>query len=84
MTTTTAEAIQYAIRHGLKTVNLSSGNDVSKTRWGPREVSYRCAYEYGRRLSSRLVSQAYLKAREGTGVQGWLLKRLIPGRRPWN
>jgi len=84
MTTTTAEAIQYAIRHGLKTVNLSSGNDVSKTRWGPREVSYRCAYEYGRSLSSRLVSRAYLKARTKTGVQGWLLNRLMPGRRPWN
>ena len=41
MTTCTAEAIQWAIRQGLKTVNLSFGRDVSKTRWAPREVMYR-------------------------------------------
>ena len=38
MTTCVAEAIKWATTHGLATVNLSSGNDVSKTRWRPTEV----------------------------------------------
>jgi CelD/BcsL family acetyltransferase involved in cellulose biosynthesis len=84
MTTTVAEAIKYAIALGLKTVNLSPGNDVSKSRWGPREVASQSAYEQGGRLSSRLLSGAFIKARSGEGLQGWLLQRLIPGRRQWN
>lgn len=43
MTTTVAEAIKYAIAQGLKTVNLSTGNDVSKVRWNPVEVLTRQA-----------------------------------------
>jgi CelD/BcsL family acetyltransferase involved in cellulose biosynthesis len=41
MTTVLAEAIQSAISNGLRTVNLSTGRDVSKTRWSPIEVKYR-------------------------------------------
>jgi CelD/BcsL family acetyltransferase involved in cellulose biosynthesis len=37
MTTLLSEVIQYGFLAGLKSVNLSTGNDVSKTRWGPRE-----------------------------------------------
>jgi CelD/BcsL family acetyltransferase involved in cellulose biosynthesis len=37
MTTTVAEAIQYAFAEGFTTVNLSTGKDVSKTRWNPQE-----------------------------------------------
>ena len=37
MTTLLAEVIQHAFREGIDTINLSSGNDVSKTRWAPRE-----------------------------------------------
>ncbi len=84
MTTTVAEAIRYAIARGLKTVNLSPGADVSKTRWGPREVHHQTAYEHSGRLRSRLVRHAYFKARSGQGLQGWLLQRLIAGRRSWN
>ena len=84
MTTTVAEAIKYAIQQGLRTVNLSPGTDVSKTRWGPREVPYVTAYEHSGRLRSRLVRHAYVKARSGQGIQGWLLKRLLAGRRSWN
>ena len=83
MTTTVAEAIKYAISQGLKTVNLSPGNDVSKTRWGPREVPHLTAYEHSGRLRSRLVRHAYLKAKSGEGLQGWLLQHLMPGRRMW-
>src|SRR3984957_4891020 len=41
MTTTVAEEIKYAIAHGLKSVNLSPTNDVSKSRWSPRQVDYK-------------------------------------------
>lgn len=84
MTTTVAEAVKYAIARGLKTVNLSPGNDVSKTRWSPREIPHQIAYEHSGRLKSRLVRHAYVKARSRAGLQGWLLNRLIPGRRNWD
>jgi CelD/BcsL family acetyltransferase involved in cellulose biosynthesis len=37
MTTLLSEVIQYAFREGIGSINLSTGNDVSKTRWAPRE-----------------------------------------------
>ena len=37
MTTLVSEVIQRAFREGLDSMNLSTGHDVSKTRWGPRE-----------------------------------------------
>ena len=83
MTTAVAEAIKYAIAHGLKTVNLSPGNDVSKMRWGPREVPHQTAYESAANLRSRVVTHAYLQARSGAGIQGRLLRRLMKGRRMW-
>jgi CelD/BcsL family acetyltransferase involved in cellulose biosynthesis len=61
MTTTVAEAIKYAIEKGLKTVNLSAGNDVSKTRWGPTEHTFREAVEVAPRLKSRVVQNAWDK-----------------------
>ena len=83
MTTTVAEAIKYAIAHNLKTVNLSPTKDVSKTRWGPRQVDYRSAFEQGSRLRSKLARKAYLRARAGNGLQSWFLQHLIPARRNW-
>jgi CelD/BcsL family acetyltransferase involved in cellulose biosynthesis len=77
MTTTVAEAIKYAIAHGLKTVNLSTGNDVSKTRWGPRELQYTCAYEQRDRLRSRLASRAYVRTHSGEELHLWGLERLV-------
>ena len=40
MTTTLADAIRYALREGMRSVNLSSGSDISKSRWRPREIPY--------------------------------------------
>jgi CelD/BcsL family acetyltransferase involved in cellulose biosynthesis len=37
MTTLLSEVIQRAFGEGLSSMNLSTGNDVSKTRWAPRE-----------------------------------------------
>lgn len=84
MTTVVTEAIKYAIEMGLKTVNLSPGKDVSKTRWGPREVLHNIAFEQSDRWLSRMVRHAYVKARSGAGAQGWILQKLIPGRRNWD
>jgi CelD/BcsL family acetyltransferase involved in cellulose biosynthesis len=83
MTTTVAEAIKYAIAHGLKTVNLSPAKDVSKTRWGPRQVDYTSVYENAGSLRSLLAREAYLKARSGVGLQSRVLQRLISVRRNW-
>jgi CelD/BcsL family acetyltransferase involved in cellulose biosynthesis len=67
MTTTVAEAIKYAMAHGLKTVNLSPTREVSKTRWRPRQVDYGSAFEFGRSLRSRLMRSAYLAAWSDSG-----------------
>jgi CelD/BcsL family acetyltransferase involved in cellulose biosynthesis len=83
MTTTVAEAIKYAIAHGLKTVNLSPNLDVSKSRWGPRQVDYKSVYEEGRRLRSRLARRAYISAKSDDGTPSRLLQILIPARRTW-
>lgn len=38
MTTTLAEIVCYAIGCGLASLNLSTGDDVSKTRWRPDRI----------------------------------------------
>jgi CelD/BcsL family acetyltransferase involved in cellulose biosynthesis len=83
MTTTVAEAIKYAIACGIKTVNLSPGREVSKMRWGPRQVDCASAFEANTRLRSRLASTAYLTARSETGIQSRVLQ-LVTTRRSWN
>jgi CelD/BcsL family acetyltransferase involved in cellulose biosynthesis len=45
MTTTVAEAVKCAIAEGCRAVNLSTGTDVSKTRWSPERVVYRTALQ---------------------------------------
>ena len=40
MTTAVAEGIKYCIESGFKTINLSTGRDVSKERWSPAETLY--------------------------------------------
>lgn len=63
MTRTVAEAIQYAIGEGLSSVNLSTGTDVSKTRWGPREIRYRDAFVISPRKQGALKRFAYTRVR---------------------
>ena len=60
-TTIVAEAMKYAISLGLTTVNLSTGTDVSKTRWGARPVSYFDVGESRPNLKSQAVFAAYLR-----------------------
>lgn len=61
MTTLVAEAIQWAITNRFKLVNLSTGTDVSKTRWRPEAISYQngaaIAPSLGSRMSFHLVDR---------------------------
>lgn len=47
MTTTVAEAIKWAIGQKVRVFNLSTGNDVSKTRWRPQIVDFVGGYSVG-------------------------------------
>lgn len=53
MTTTVAEALRWSIENGLTAANLSIGNDVSKTRWGPAEIPYVTAIQLEGGVRSR-------------------------------
>jgi CelD/BcsL family acetyltransferase involved in cellulose biosynthesis len=63
MTTTLVEAIKYAISQGYSSANLSPGKDVSKTRWGPREIAFTNATQVAPSKLSRLAWRLYLRAR---------------------
>lgn len=76
MTTLLAEIIKDAIVRGSTAVNLSTGNDVSKTRWRPREVVYRSGIEVAPRFSARANYLGFRAARSvGTGK---LARELLP------
>jgi Acetyltransferase (GNAT) domain len=61
MTTLIAEAIKWAILNWLEIVNLSTGTDVSKTRWSPKKVTYRQAIQFSASLHIQLIHAAYSK-----------------------
>jgi CelD/BcsL family acetyltransferase involved in cellulose biosynthesis len=63
MTTAVAEAIKYAIEQRFATVNLSTGNDVSKTRWNPDEFVFRQASIVSPSRRGELTHEVYLRAR---------------------
>ena len=63
MTTVVAEAIKHAIEEGFATVNLSTGRDVSKTRWGPDEVVFRQASIVSPSLRGELTHEMFRAAR---------------------
>jgi CelD/BcsL family acetyltransferase involved in cellulose biosynthesis len=54
-TTVVAEAIKWAIARGLRRLNLGTGTDVSKTRWGPEETVYWEALQLGPGLRGRVL-----------------------------
>lgn len=67
MTTLVAEAIKYAIESGFRRVNLSSGRDVSKTRWRPDEVLYREALIVSPAARSAVAHSVYRHVKAGLG-----------------
>jgi CelD/BcsL family acetyltransferase involved in cellulose biosynthesis len=70
-TTVVAEAMKYAIEKGLKAVNLSTGTDVSKTRWGARLVTFQEAVQPSPGFGSRVKYAAYKSLQDGHHPQ-WM------------
>ncbi len=61
-TRVTAEAIKYAIAEGYAEANLSTGNDISKTRWGPQERVFREGFMRSHHRRGRLAFRGYQQA----------------------
>jgi hypothetical protein len=59
MTTTLCEILNYASQQQFRVVNLSPGNDVSKTRWRPEEVSIHRTTWLSPTSSGQLVFRAF-------------------------
>ncbi len=64
MTTTVAEAIKWSIANRLRIFNLSTGQDVSKTRWRPERVDFRGGYSVSGQLPQRMAVAALHALRE--------------------
>jgi CelD/BcsL family acetyltransferase involved in cellulose biosynthesis len=58
-TTLLSEMVQYAFAGGLTSVNLSTGNDVAKSRWSPRKGVEYSAVMKSTRPMGRLVHGVY-------------------------
>jgi CelD/BcsL family acetyltransferase involved in cellulose biosynthesis len=85
MTTLLSEIIKDAIGRGLIAVNLSTGNDLSKTRWGPKRVVYHSGVQLAPRFGARAHYFSFRAARlVGTGrvardlMPGFLVRRSEP------
>jgi CelD/BcsL family acetyltransferase involved in cellulose biosynthesis len=81
MTTTLAEAIQYALSKGIRVAHLSTGTDVSKTRWGPSEQLFREATVVSPALRGQIAARVI--GGLGKGLEHGLLHQLarrIAGR----
>ncbi|HEY3519170.1 MAG TPA: GNAT family N-acetyltransferase [Gammaproteobacteria bacterium] len=70
MTTLLAEIIQYAYRDRVASINLSSGNDVSKTRWAPQEWVEGDGVTVSPRPLGRFAYAAYRLAENTVLTQG--------------
>lgn len=53
------ETLQYAIAHGFRCVNLSTGTDNAKLRWRPAKVVYRDVQLVSKSLRSRALYGAF-------------------------
>jgi CelD/BcsL family acetyltransferase involved in cellulose biosynthesis len=84
MTTTVVEAVKYAIGQGLTTINLSPNKDVSKTRWGPREIALNQAVQIAPSLLSRLAWAGFKRVRSPSPPPPWINRVLRITRRHWD
>jgi CelD/BcsL family acetyltransferase involved in cellulose biosynthesis len=84
MTTTVVEAIKYAIGQGLKTIDLSPGRDVSKTRWGPREFALNQAVQISPSPLSHLAWAGFNRVNSPHPPPTWINRVLRMARRHWD
>jgi CelD/BcsL family acetyltransferase involved in cellulose biosynthesis len=73
MTTTLAEALRHALSEGSRVVHLSTGTDVSKTRWGAQPGLLHDAVQLSPSLRGRLTGRI-LAGLQGEGQAGRLLR----------
>jgi CelD/BcsL family acetyltransferase involved in cellulose biosynthesis len=78
MTTLVAEIVRDAIYRGSRAVHLSTGNDVSKTRWGPKRYRYITRVEIAPRATAHLLHFAYRAASRARTSD--LARAFVPGR----
>ena len=83
MTTVVAESIKWAIASGIRTINMSTGNDVSKTRWRPTEISYREAIQISPSIRAHAAHALYQSVRTAAGVLDSGLSGNGNGRMKW-
>jgi hypothetical protein len=84
MTTTVVEAVKYAIGQRLKTINLSPNRDVSKTRWGPREIALTQAVQLAPSPLSRLAWAGFQRINSAAPPPPWINAVLRISRRRWD
>jgi CelD/BcsL family acetyltransferase involved in cellulose biosynthesis len=84
MTTTVVEAVKYAIGQKLKTVNLSPTKDISKTRWGPREICMKQAVQVSSSPRSRLAYAGFQRVKGGRPPPPWISRLLHLKPRGWH
>jgi CelD/BcsL family acetyltransferase involved in cellulose biosynthesis len=83
MTTTLVEAIKYALQRQMKTVNFSIGPDISKSRWGVREVRLVRAVAVSPSPLSQLAWAGFNLASEDGPKSSLLGKLSRPAARDW-
>lgn len=76
MTTLLAEIMKWAINENVGVLNLSTGNDRSKTRWNPIEIVYDDGIEVAPGFTAEQLSRGYECLRAQT-YPGSFLKKLI-------
>ncbi len=79
MTTVVSESLRWAIEHGVRIAVLSTGRDVSKTRWGAESISYDNGIQSTRDWRGKwcfgLFDLMQAQSNSNTHV-GWLLQRV--------
>ncbi len=63
MTTAVTEILQWAFKHGLQSVNLSTGSDTSKMRWRPTPIVFRGGVEVANNWHSKALIAILSKIR---------------------
>lgn len=66
MTTVVAELLKWAIIQGIRTVNLSTGTDVSKTRWRPQRIDFVEGLEVSASRRGKLAYAVMKRIRTGS------------------